>query len=87
MRKNRPRGEGYVRKSVTLAAYDWKRLGQIMEAMTDNKGDHPSRAAVMSEAIKQMWISRVQCRMSRSQPTPTQRALEVLRRKRREGGA
>ncbi|WP_415519307.1 MAG: hypothetical protein ACEB74_02030 [Desulfovibrio aminophilus] len=87
MRKNRPRGEGYVRKTVTLAAYDWKRLGQIMEAMTDNKGDHPSRAAVISEAIAKLWVSQVQCRVSRSQPTSIQRGLEVLRRKRREGGA
>jgi len=76
MRKNRPRGQGYTRKSVTLAAYDWQRLEQIMEAMTDGQGNHPSRAAIISEAVEKLWISRVQYR----KPSPTQVGIEAMRR-------
>lgn len=65
-----------MRRTMTLAPGDLVRLGEIMKAMTDGQGNHPSKGAIVSEAIKRLWISQVQCR----KPSPTQVGIEAMRR-------
>lgn len=81
MRKNRPRGSGHVRRTMTLAPRALEHLGEIMEAMTDGQGNHPSKGAIVSEAIERLWTSRVQYR----KPSPTQVGIEAMRRMMRKG--